>query len=137
VVPTPLQWCQKWDFYLWMTLCTDELYMGRCKLKSSIFWDIMPCSLMKVIQLFRGTCHSHLQNQRISQAKNQHVASIKHSSSLSRLNSIITHEIELFITTAITTKNPTGVNWFTKIKRIKGNCNGGSHVIVLHHSSLD
>jgi hypothetical protein len=53
-----------------------------------------------------------------------------------RLHSIISQERELFITTAVRTKNPTGVNWFRKIMRIKGNCNGGSHVIVHNHSSL-
>jgi hypothetical protein len=41
-------------------------------MKSSIFWDIMPHSLLKVNQRFRGTCCLHLQGQRISQAWNQH-----------------------------------------------------------------
>jgi hypothetical protein len=30
-------------------------------MKSPIFWDIMPCSLLKVNQYFRGTCYLHLQ----------------------------------------------------------------------------
>jgi hypothetical protein len=56
---------------------------------------------------------------------------------LNRLHSIISQERELFITTGVRTKNPTGVNWFRKIMRIKGNYNGGSHVTVHNHRTLD
>jgi hypothetical protein len=38
-------------------------------LKTSIFWDIKPCSLLKVSQCFGGTCHLHVQGQRINQAE--------------------------------------------------------------------
>jgi hypothetical protein len=31
--------------------------------KSSIFWNIMPCSLSKLSQYFWGTHHLHLQGQ--------------------------------------------------------------------------
>jgi hypothetical protein len=41
-------------------------------MKSTIFWDIMLCSPLKVNQHFRGTYHLHLQGRRISQARNQH-----------------------------------------------------------------
>jgi hypothetical protein len=44
-------------------------------MKSSVFWDVRPCSLLKVSQSFGGTRHLHLQGQRISQARNQQVAS--------------------------------------------------------------
>jgi hypothetical protein len=40
-------------------------------LKSSIFWDITPCSPLKVNQRFGGTCRLQLQGQRISRARNQ------------------------------------------------------------------
>jgi hypothetical protein len=40
-------------------------------MKSSVFWDIMPCTLLKVNWHFGGTCCLHLQGQRISQASNQ------------------------------------------------------------------
>jgi hypothetical protein len=36
-----------------------------------IYWDIMPCSLLKINQGFGGTWHLHLQAQRISQARKQ------------------------------------------------------------------
>jgi hypothetical protein len=38
-------------------------------MKSSILWDIMPCSPLKVKHHFGGTFHLHLQSQRISQAR--------------------------------------------------------------------
>jgi hypothetical protein len=39
--------------------------------KSSIFWDITPCSPLKLNRRFGGTCCFHLQCRRISQARNQ------------------------------------------------------------------
>jgi hypothetical protein len=41
-------------------------------MKTSILWDIMPCSVLKVNWHLRRTCHHHLQGWRISQAWNQH-----------------------------------------------------------------
>jgi hypothetical protein len=40
-------------------------------LKRSVFWNITPCSLLKVNRRFGGTCRLHLQGRRISQARNQ------------------------------------------------------------------
>jgi hypothetical protein len=40
-------------------------------MKSSIFWNIRPCSPSKVNRCFDGTCRLHLQTQRISRARNQ------------------------------------------------------------------
>jgi hypothetical protein len=37
-------------------------------LKSPLFWDIMPCSPLKVNQSFRRKCRLHLQCGRISEA---------------------------------------------------------------------
>jgi hypothetical protein len=39
--------------------------------KSSIFWDITPCSPLKVKRRFGGTYRIHLQGRRISRARNQ------------------------------------------------------------------
>jgi hypothetical protein len=44
-------------------------------MKSSIFWDIMLCSWLKVNRHFRGTYRLHLQGQRISWVRNQHLLS--------------------------------------------------------------
>jgi hypothetical protein len=40
-------------------------------MKSSIFWDITPCSPLKVNRSFGGTCRFHLQGRKISLARNQ------------------------------------------------------------------
>jgi hypothetical protein len=40
-------------------------------MESSVFWDITPCSLLKVNWCFWGTYRLHLQGQSISQARNQ------------------------------------------------------------------
>jgi hypothetical protein len=45
----------------------------------SIFWDVTPCSPLKVNWHFKRTCHVHLQGWRISQARNQHEEGSKHS----------------------------------------------------------
>jgi hypothetical protein len=43
-------------------------------MKSSVFWDIMPCSPLKLYRRFGGTCRLHLQRRRICQARSQRVA---------------------------------------------------------------
>jgi hypothetical protein len=48
-------------------------------MKSSVLWDVTPCSPLKVNLWFRRTCCLHLQCQRIGQSKNQHEASSKQS----------------------------------------------------------
>jgi hypothetical protein len=37
-------------------------------MESSIFWNLMPCSPLKVNSRFEGTCRLHLQCRRISKA---------------------------------------------------------------------
>jgi hypothetical protein len=51
----------------------------RVDKRSSIFWDISPCSLLKVNLSFGGICRLHLQGRRTSQARNQHEACSKQS----------------------------------------------------------
>jgi hypothetical protein len=51
-------------------------------MKRSAYWDITPCSPLKVIRRLRnmvGTCRLHLQGRRIRQARNQHEAGSKQS----------------------------------------------------------
>jgi hypothetical protein len=45
------------------------IYVG---MRGSVFWDIMPCSPLKVNRRFRGTCSLHFQGRRIIEARNQH-----------------------------------------------------------------
>jgi hypothetical protein len=53
------------------SVCNVFEVLTAVVMKSSIFWDIMSCSTLKVNRHFGGTCHLHLQGQRISQAKKQ------------------------------------------------------------------
>jgi hypothetical protein len=55
--------------------------------QSSNFWDITPSSPLKVNQCFGGTCHLHLQGQRI----------------INGLHSVTSQKTELFISTAVRT----------------------------------
>jgi hypothetical protein len=92
---------------------SDKFYSGFYILRvvvmnSFIFWNIRPCSPLKVNWCFGGMCHFNLQGKRISQARNQceacskqgwrwkwHVLE-KHRLAFNRLHSIISHKIELF-----------------------------------------
>jgi hypothetical protein len=40
-------------------------------MKNFVFWDIMPCSPLKVDRCYGGTSRLHLQGRRISQARNK------------------------------------------------------------------
>jgi hypothetical protein len=52
-------------------------------MKRFVFWDITPCSPLKVNRRFGGTCRIHLQGRRINQARNQHEScSLAYSSTL-------------------------------------------------------
>jgi hypothetical protein len=44
-------------------------------LKSTIFWDVMSCSPLRVNWRFGGTYHLHLQGRKISWARNQAICS--------------------------------------------------------------
>jgi hypothetical protein len=58
-------------------LCTHFLiYLSRCYLTIVVrniitFWDITPCSLLKVNRRFGGTCHLHFHGGKTSQSRNQ------------------------------------------------------------------
>jgi hypothetical protein len=43
-------------------------------LKNSIFWDVTPCSMLKVNRRFGGICSFHFHGRRIHQARNKHEA---------------------------------------------------------------
>jgi hypothetical protein len=95
-------------------------------MKGSIFWDITPCSPLKVKRRFGGTHRLHLQDRRICQARNKHEAGRKQSCdwpilwswrwrryvppkrrlAFNELHDILSQKTELFITTALRTSNP-------------------------------
>jgi hypothetical protein len=47
-----------------------DLRFSEVVMKGFIFWDIMPCSPLKVSWCFRGICRAHLQGLRVSQEIN-------------------------------------------------------------------
>jgi hypothetical protein len=58
-----------------VSVCPFLRWSGqRSSLKSSVFWDITPCSPLKVNWRFGGTCRLHLQGRRVSQVRNLLVA---------------------------------------------------------------
>jgi hypothetical protein len=74
-------------------------------IKVSIFWNLAPCSPLKVNRRFRGT-YLHPQGRRISQVRNQHEAGGKHVFpkrvlTFSSLYGIICQKTKRFITTAV------------------------------------
>jgi hypothetical protein len=54
-------------------------------MKSSVFWDIMLCSPLKVNKYFEGKCCLHFQGKIISQARKQHEAGSKQSNHLAKI----------------------------------------------------
>jgi hypothetical protein len=50
--------------------------------KSSVFWDITPCSPLSVNRRFGGSYRLHLQGRKISQARNRCQAGSKENSGL-------------------------------------------------------
>jgi hypothetical protein len=79
-------------------------------LKSSIFWNITTCSLLKFSRRFEGTCRLHLQNQLIwlilrPQRWRRQVPP-KRSLTFNGLYSLVSQKIKFFITSAVRTPDP-------------------------------
>jgi hypothetical protein len=71
--------------------------------KSPIFWNILPCSPLKVNQQLRWICCLHTQGQRLSHARNADFTALY----------IISQKMGLFITTAVRSSNLTLHSTFT------------------------
>jgi hypothetical protein len=70
--------CAYFDTIFWHTPVAQSWHVNHTyTLRSSIFWDITSCSLLKVNRRIDRTYHLHLQVRRISQARNQHEAGSK------------------------------------------------------------
>jgi hypothetical protein len=65
---SPCEWHIGTQFYIGFEVLTALI------MKSPIFWDIMPCSLLKIHPYVARTCHLDLQARRISYGRNQHEA---------------------------------------------------------------
>jgi hypothetical protein len=66
--PVHLYWVMIW--FTW----TEVEFLRAVVMKSSIFWDIMSCSPLKVNRSYGGTGRLHIQGLRVSQVRNQHEA---------------------------------------------------------------
>jgi hypothetical protein len=86
-------------------------YITRSRIKSSIFWDMTPCSPLNVNWRSVQTCLLYLPDLRISRTRNQHEEGSKQirirdrwtlqtelPSTFNGLHNIISREIEPFIT---------------------------------------
>jgi hypothetical protein len=69
-------------------------------MKSFIFWDITPCSLLKMNRYFRGTCPFYIQGHTMNPARNQceegSMLASKYHLTFNRLLSITSQKTELF-----------------------------------------
>jgi hypothetical protein len=86
-------------------------------MKSIIFWDVTPCSLLRLNQRFGGTYRLHLQGRRISLARNQRESrwQAELCLTLNGLRGVISQKIVLFITTAVRTSHPTNYQPYDKV----------------------
>jgi hypothetical protein len=97
----------------------------KLSIKSIIFWDVTPCSLLRCNQRFEGTYRLHLQGRRKYFSKNhlltcwfllkfflrpwrwRRYVPPKRRLHLNRLHGVTSEKMILFITTAVKTSNPT------------------------------
>jgi hypothetical protein len=57
-------------------------------MKSSVFYDISPCSPLKIIRCFEEIRRLHLQGRRISQTRNWHIEGGKHSNQFAGISNL-------------------------------------------------
>jgi hypothetical protein len=75
-------------------------------MKSIIFWDMTPCSLLSCNRRFGGTYRLHLQGRRNNFSKKP-ASKQNNWLTLNGLHGVISQKLILFITTAVRTSNPT------------------------------
>jgi hypothetical protein len=118
---TNLKYLQRSITWKRMKNPTRFWYFNPTVTKSTIFWDITPCSPLKVNRRFRETHRFHLQG-RISRARYQRESRWQATCSyetlvvFSGLHGAISLKITLFITTGVKTSNPTVVTSFYQCK---------------------
>jgi hypothetical protein len=101
-------------------------------LKSTIFWDITPCTPLKVNRCFGETYCFHLQGRKISRARNQ-----LESRWQADLHDVISQKTVLFLTTAVRTSNPTYVSSHYTISSFLFLSGLYVHIITLFLNTLD
>jgi hypothetical protein len=99
-------------------------WLASLLLKSIIFWDVTPCSVLRCSRCFGGTYRLHLQGWRKFFSKKQHWFLLKfflqpcrwrryvppkRRLHLNTLHGVTSQKMILFITTAVKTSNPTSM----------------------------
>jgi hypothetical protein len=69
--------CRK---YYIVFFCVGLAFLTAVIMMSSLFWDVTPCSLLKINRRFVGTSRRYLQCPRIRKSRNQHETGSKQSS---------------------------------------------------------
>jgi hypothetical protein len=91
-------------------MCLDEwrkTMKPSVRIKSSVFWDIQPCTPVKINQCFEETYCLHLQGSILSRARNRYEAESKqYKFPFGRLHGVMFRKTEIFITTGLKTSNP-------------------------------
>jgi hypothetical protein len=91
-------------------MCLDEwrkTMKTSVRIKSFVFWDIQPCTPVKVNQCFEGIYCLHLQGSILSRARKQYETDSKQNKfPFGRLHFVMFHKTEIFITTEMRTSNP-------------------------------
>jgi hypothetical protein len=100
--------------------CLRELRIPY-NLTSSVWWDITPCSLIKVNQCFGGIFRLHLRGRRCM----RHV-SPKCRLTCIGLNGVISQKVQLYIATAVRTSNPA----YNYLETLKGGVHSRYSVII-------
>jgi hypothetical protein len=90
-------------------------------MKSIIFWDVTPCSLLRCNRRFGGTITSIFRVKE-NFSKNQQVSRwryvpLKRQLHLNRLHGVTSQKMILFTTTAVKTSNPTNTSMLQCWKR--------------------
>jgi hypothetical protein len=69
---------------IYVTIVVCEVLTG-VTMKSTVFLDVMPCITVNTYKCFGGLYYLHLQDQRVSQARNQellHLSYVVYSSTM-------------------------------------------------------
>jgi hypothetical protein len=102
---------------------SDEKYTTVTQLnnvKGSVFWDITPCSPLRVIRRLGGACRLHLQGREISQARNEKIEATYSSETSVDFQRTTRGYIELLITAAVRTPNPTTKQHYSQLLTSNG-----------------
>jgi hypothetical protein len=90
------------ELFVLFNSCYKDVQM-KVVMKSSVFWDITPCSPLKFNLCVGEACQFHVQGGRISKAKSHGEAGGKKNTGLGD----ISQNIEPYTTTAVRTSDPT------------------------------